>query len=100
MLIGGDCPYIETSHLKAAAVMLERTDVVIGPARDGGYYLIGVRRLERAMFTGIAWSSALVLVQARERCAAAGLSVVELGELEDVDDEASWRRAAAAGVLG
>lgn len=99
ILIGGDCPYLTGAILEAAAVTLAATDVVLGPASDGGYYLIGLRRPEPALFSGIAWSSPQVLAQTRARCMAAGLSVREVAELEDVDDEASWRRAVAAGVL-
>jgi len=100
VLIGGDCPYLESSHLAGAAEALTRVDVVLGPARDGGYYLIGLRRAEPTLFAGIDWSSPQVLAQTRERCTAARMRVCELDELEDVDDGASWRRAVAAGVLG
>ena len=100
IVIGGDCPYLDATQLRDAALALGKHDVVLGPARDGGYYLIALRRPEPAVFAGIAWSSPQVLAQTRERCASAGLSAAELVELEDVDDEGSWRRAVAAGVLG
>lgn len=99
IVIGGDCPYLSHDHFDEAARILATRLVALGPARDGGYYLIALHRPEPALFTGIAWSSPQVLEQTRVRCAAAGLSVCELMELEDVDDEASWQRAVAAGVL-
>ena len=99
VLIGGDCPYLGQEHFEEAARILATGQVALGPARDGGYYLIALRRPEPALFTGIAWSSPHVLEQTRARCAAVGLRVGELAELEDVDDEASWQRAVAAGVF-
>ena len=99
ILIGGDCPYLGQEHFEEAARILATGQVALGPARDGGYYLIALRRPEPAIFTGIAWSSPQVLEKTRARCAAAGLRVGELAELEDVDEEASWQRAVAAGVL-
>lgn len=99
ILVGGDCPYLGQGHFEEAAKILTTGQVALGPARDGGYYLISLHRPEPALFTGIAWSSPQVLEQTRARCAAAGLRVCELAELEDVDDEASWQRAVASGVL-
>jgi hypothetical protein len=99
VLIGGDCPYLAHTHLAEAATALRGERVVLGPARDGGYYLIGLHRPEPAVFHDIAWSSPQVLVQTRSRCRSAGLDVHELPELEDVDDEMSWRRAVEAGAL-
>jgi len=99
ILIGGDCPYLTGAILETAAEALAAAEVVLGPASDGGYYLIGLRRPEPALFSGITWSSPQVLAQTRAHCAAAGLGARELAELEDVDDEASWRRAVVAGVL-
>jgi hypothetical protein len=92
LAIGADCPSLDARCLRAAARHLRRTDVVIGPARDGGYYLIGLRRPEPRLFSDIAWSSDAVLRQTRQRAAQAGLSVVLMKEMEDVDDVHSLQR--------
>jgi len=66
--------------------------VVLGPAKDGGYWLIGLRALQPALFEGIAWSTSSVLSETLDRSRAAGLCVQLLRELSDVDTEADWRR--------
>ena len=58
ILIGSDCPMLTAEDLRRAARWLRGgTDVVLGPAEDGGYALIGARRVSRALFEGIAWGS-------------------------------------------
>lgn len=96
LAIGGDCPGLDAAILRKAARALERTDVVLGPARDGGYYLIGLNQPQAELFDRIAWSTPAVLAQTRMRIHAAGLTFTELPQLEDVDDAASWRRALVA----
>jgi rSAM/selenodomain-associated transferase 1 len=90
--IGADCPGLDAACLREAARRLERSDVVLGPATDGGYYLIGLRRLERRLFAGIAWSTADVLRQTLERVTASGRSCELLPVKDDVDDLESLRR--------
>src|SRR5437899_13040386 len=63
IVIGADCPELGAGHLAAALRVLERKDVVLGPAADGGYYLIGMRRFLPEAFRGIEWSSERVLDQ-------------------------------------
>ncbi|HEY3234186.1 MAG TPA: DUF2064 domain-containing protein, partial [Polyangiaceae bacterium] len=60
--------------------------VLLGPCYDGGYYLIGLARVEVHVFDGIAWSTREVLAQTRARCRALGLSVHELPTTYDVDE--------------
>lgn len=91
--VGADCPELDAARLQRAADALTLADVVLGPARDGGYYLIGLRRPAPALFKGIPWSTTAVLRETRRRARAAGWRVRLLDELEDVDDVASWRRA-------
>lgn len=93
LLIGADCPELDTEVLRAAATALDRHDAVLGPARDGGYYLLGVKRGERRLFEGVPWSTAAVAEATRARLRAVGWSWAELPELEDVDDAATWARA-------
>lgn len=88
VVIGTDCPALSPELLKAAFEHLRAAtgaDVVLGPAADGGYYLLGVRRPQPDLFDNIAWSTAAVAAQTRARCQAAGLRVAELPPLSDVD---------------
>lgn len=90
--IGGDCPSLDETCLREACCALESAEVVLGPAIDGGYYLIGLRGQFPELFRGIPWSSDAVLKMTIERLRHAGLSHVMLPMKEDVDDLASWRR--------
>jgi len=87
-----DCPGLDGACLVEAARRLRKTDVVLGPVADGGYYLIGLRRPAPQLFDGIAWSSEHVLQQTVERIAASGLSHQLLSVKEDIDDLESLRR--------
>jgi len=85
VLIGTDCPGLTAAHLQFAFYALRDHDVVIGPSLDGGYYLIGMRRMNRALFEGITWGSDRVLQETRAKARTAGLSVGLLNALQDVD---------------
>ncbi|MDP2298117.1 MAG: TIGR04282 family arsenosugar biosynthesis glycosyltransferase [Pseudolabrys sp.] len=86
LVIGADCPAFTPEHLRSAAAALrDGADVVLIPAEDGGYVLIGTRQPQPALFDGIAWSTASVLSDTQARIAAAGLSARELPPLWDVD---------------
>jgi uncharacterized protein len=97
--IGGDCPGLDQRILGAAAAALLTHDAVVGPATDGGYYLLGLQRPCPALFQEIAWSTAGVLAQTRDKLRAAGLTWTELPPLEDVDDQGSWDRAVAGRLI-
>ena len=96
IILGGDCPYLSRERLMQAAAALESVDVVLVPALDGGYCLIGLRRSELDVFRSISWSTAAVLPQTRQRLGERGLAWTELEAAEDVDDRASWLRALQA----
>jgi uncharacterized protein len=93
LAIGGDCAELDGDRLRLAAEALDTAEVVLGPALDGGYYLIGLRRPCPELFRGIAWSTPAVFEQTCARVRAAGLPLGVLEVLEDVDELASWRRA-------
>ena len=100
LLVGSDLPLLSRKHLEAAgAALLEgvepRADTVLGPADDGGYYLIGLRQPHPALFEGISWSTAHVAAQTRERATALGLSVAQLPSWYDVDTPADLARLRA-----
>ncbi len=86
--IGSDHPGLNASRIEEAFALLESgDDVVLGPALDGGYYLIGLRRsqLSAELFTAIPWSTGIVLEKTIERCEELGLGVVRLAPELDVD---------------
>lgn len=85
IVIGTDCPAITADHLCAAQDALAEADVVLGPAFDGGYYLIGLRQPRCELFEGIAWSTEQVLEQTLDGARRAGLSVRLLERLADID---------------
>jgi uncharacterized protein len=86
IIIGTDCPALAASHLIAAADYLrEDADVVIGPAEDGGYVLIAMRRPQPALFRGMTWSTDRVADETRARMRETALSWRELPALWDVD---------------
>lgn len=99
-IVGSDCPGMEARHLRQALALQRDHDLVLGPASDGGYWLIGLRSaaLGRALpvlFQGIAWSTDRVLTQTLEAAAKAGLSLAlldELGDVDDLDDLPLWPR--------
>lgn len=99
VLIGTDCPDISSGLLSMALDGLQSADVVLGPANDGGYYLIGLRRPVPAFFEGIEWSTSTVLATTLDRAASLGLSVKLLPMLSDVDEPQDlpvWDRARQA----
>jgi rSAM/selenodomain-associated transferase 1 len=86
LLVGTDCPFLETADLQQAAQALrDGADAVIGPAHDGGYYLIGVRASDMAVFSNIDWGSDRVLASTREKFRHLGWQWRELATRQDVD---------------
>jgi hypothetical protein len=85
VILGSDSPTLPGDRLGAAFSLLADHDVVIGPAEDGGYYLIGMSRLHPAIFRNIAWGSEKVLAVTRARLKKARVSFAELGTWHDVD---------------
>lgn len=86
VIIGTDCPELNASLLDRAFDSLRTNDVVLGPAFDGGYYLIGLRRPIPHLFQDISWSSEHVLAETLCRASLLGLNVHLLPELSDVDE--------------
>lgn len=96
ILIGADCPTLLPADLDAALVLLGQHDLVLGPAEDGGYYLIGLRGSwddrRASLFGGIRWSQSDVFQTTLARAAAAGLSQASLLVDADVDTFADLTR--------
>jgi glycosyltransferase A (GT-A) superfamily protein (DUF2064 family) len=93
MLVNSDGPTLPASFLLEAIELLRRPHdrVVLGPAADGGYYLIGLKVAHRRLFEGIPWGSASVARLTIERALEIGLDVALLPEWYDVDDAQSLR---------
>jgi rSAM/selenodomain-associated transferase 1 len=86
ILIGSDCPALRPAHLSRAARWLAGgCEVVLGPAEDGGYALIGARRVSERLFRGIDWGTGQVYVDTVERLDAAGYRWRALPTVWDVD---------------
>lgn len=103
VVIGGDCPELTAGHLASAFEVLENGDVVLGPAADGGYYLIGLRGPRPELFRGITWGGAEVRAQTLAAARGLGVEVVEFELLRDVDvpeDLAVWAQTPAAQSAG
>ena len=101
VVIGADCARLTTDHLREATCRLDGADVVLGPATDGGYYLIAIRREARkaalgALFADIPWSTDKVLEETLAACKRAGLTSALLEELPDVDRPEDLADAQAA----
>ena len=95
VLLGGDCPWQTRAFFQASESALHTHDVVIGPARDGGYTLIAMKTLHRELFENIKWSTASVLSETLARARSLSLRVALLDALDDVDDLAEWQHARA-----
>ncbi|MEO6949721.1 MAG: TIGR04282 family arsenosugar biosynthesis glycosyltransferase [Ginsengibacter sp.] len=87
IIIGTDCPEINGNILKNAFKKLDDFDVVIGPATDGGYYLLGIKKEHPFLFRDIKWSTNEVMNQTIELCKRNQLSYFLLPELSDIDEE-------------
>ena len=87
VIIGTDCIELTSSIINDAFNQLKNYDVVIGPAKDGGYYLLGMKKLYSEIFQNILWSTDSVLQQTIAICKRESLSCHLLQVLSDIDDE-------------
>jgi len=86
LIIGCDCPSLTPDDLDEALSALNKgCEVVLGPAEDGGYVLVGVNRLYQAIFDNMPWGSAQVLAETRDRIRQLNLCLHELAMQWDVD---------------
>lgn len=99
IIIGADIPDLDVAHLRAAAAAVAAGNVAIGPAEDGGYYLIGLPRPAGYLFGDMPWGTDRVLAETLLRLAARGVDPVMLPMLADLDrpeDLARWPHLATA----
>lgn len=87
VMIGTDCPAVGERTLAAAFEALHQHDVVIGPAYDGGYYLLGMKQVHHGLFDNIPWSTPAVFEETVTICRGNGLRYLLLPTLHDVDEK-------------
>jgi len=92
VLVGTDCPPLNAAYVREAVCALQERDAVLGPAEDGGYVLLGLRRTVPQLFTRIPWGTDAVARLTRERLAALAWKWTELPTLWDVDRPADLVR--------
>ena len=100
LCIGADCPALDATHLQQAAQALaSRADIVFGPAGDGGYYLVGLKQPEPAIFKDIPWSAENTLKASLQAADQLGLKAQLLEPLHDLDTIEDLRLAVTEGHL-
>jgi rSAM/selenodomain-associated transferase 1 len=87
VIIGTDCYELTSEIIADAFLRLDHHDVVVGPAVDGGYYLLGMKDFYRELFEYVAWSTDSVLKETVSRCDDLSLSYFLLPVLSDIDEE-------------
>jgi hypothetical protein len=92
MALNADSPSLPVEFIVQAADLLDQADLVLGPGEDGGYYLLGMKRLHAGVFDEIAWSSPRVLDQTLQRSHALGLMVAMTPPWYDIDTAAELKR--------
>jgi rSAM/selenodomain-associated transferase 1 len=93
IVIGTDCPTINSATIEQAVNALDRVDCVLGPAQDGGYYLIGTSRADLPVFSQIEWSTERVFSQTCEHLTRASVSWATLDTMADIDTAQDWEHA-------
>ncbi|MDH5445647.1 MAG: TIGR04282 family arsenosugar biosynthesis glycosyltransferase [Gammaproteobacteria bacterium] len=95
IIVGTDIPELQAEHITQAIKTLQQgRDAVIGPAEDGGYYLIGIKRdrLSEGLFQGIQWGRPEVFQQTIEKLNASGLAWESISSLWDLDNAEDYKR--------
>lgn len=92
VLIGSDCPYITQDIIDQAFLILENKDMVLGPVEDGGFYLIGLRRMDSDLFKNVVWSTSDVLDKTIKNALSLNMTYSLLEELSDVDFIEDWQK--------
>jgi len=92
LIVGSDCPLLSAEIIDEAFLKLDKSDIVLGPAEDGGYYLLGMKKMNTELFEGVSWSTEKVLNETLDKAAGLGLSVAFTPSLFDIDTEEDWTR--------
>ncbi len=86
VMIGSDIPDLKKIHIQNASTSLQANDIVIGPTIDGGYYLIGMKKLDKVIFSGIKWGESDVYFETCKRLTQMNYSYDSLSKLRDIDE--------------
>jgi uncharacterized protein len=92
LIIGTDCPELDAKLLTEAGIQLDQHDLVVGPAEDGGYYLLGMKSPQNEIFENIVWSTNSVLATTLEKAQFLDLKVKLLTRLSDIDTEEDLKK--------
>lgn len=93
LIVGADCPAVDAGYLTEALQALNRgAEVVLGPAEDGGYVLIGLRKARPELFSGVRWGQSSVLAETVANCRASAIEPVLLDTRWDVDRASDLKR--------
>jgi rSAM/selenodomain-associated transferase 1 len=92
VVIGSDCPTVDSKTVENAFELLDDRPVVLGPCVDGGYFLLGIRGDDLDLYSGIDWSTDRVLRQTIEKLESRRIEYSLLPEMEDIDDRESLNR--------
>jgi rSAM/selenodomain-associated transferase 1 len=93
LTVGVDIPDLSASIVSSAFELLNESDIVFGPARDGGYYLVGLKAPTDEIFRGVKWSTNLTLKQSVEKAERSGYRVSFTETLSDIDSIDDVRRS-------
>jgi uncharacterized protein len=98
-IVGADTPHVPQASYRRAFALLDEVDVVLGPALDGGYYLVAAKAARPELFVGIPMGTEVVLTETLARAARGGLAVALLPPLRDLDRVEDLAAAMTAGEL-
>lgn len=99
VIMGSDCPDLTTEKIESAFDLLDDTDMVVGPSFDGGYYLLGLKKYHPELFSGIEWSSSMVLNTTLQIAENLDLKVRKLPELNDIDTIEDLRNSSISNLF-
>lgn len=91
VIIGSDNPFIKPSQIEEAYKFLDHYDIVIGPALDGGYYLLGMKTMQTYLFRNKPWSSDTLLIETIKEIESKKMSYHLLEPLRDIDTYEDWK---------
>lgn len=92
IIIGSDCPYITSQIIDHSFHLLSNNDVILGPAIDGGYYLLGMKSTSPSIFESMPWSESNLYEKTIEKLNQLNYTYTSLIKMEDIDTEEEWNR--------
>ncbi|MFH1056025.1 MAG: TIGR04282 family arsenosugar biosynthesis glycosyltransferase [Candidatus Altiarchaeota archaeon] len=99
VVVNCDVPTLRKEHVDQAFQLMESCDAVLGPAHDGGFYLIGGRNVRKELFEGVEWDGQYVLERIKRNAEGGGLKLAYTPELRDVDTPEDLEAVRSSGEL-